>query len=183
MPSLPPKIKILKLSHILLFHMKTRVYFRYFLNDCSNKILLPLSNYQYNHWNSNILFWYFTWQTRSLITFSYYIYNLFIRILVLPREVYCYLASDFCTKNTISTILLIQNVLISWCKHRGPSSTVWWICIRQSVTIVLHVRYAIVYSLRTTSLLGVCIAAWHLSSPNLIKVSSHFLFSTFSLLW
>ena len=73
----------------------------------SNKILLPLCNYEYNNRNLIILFWHFTWQTRSLTTPFYHVDNLFIRILLLPREVYCYLVLPFCSINTLSVILLI----------------------------------------------------------------------------
>ena len=73
-----------------LFGKNIAIVFRF-----SNKILLPLCNYQYNHWNLIILFWHFTWKTRSLITPFYYVDNLFIRILLLPREVYCYLVLTF----------------------------------------------------------------------------------------
>ena len=59
----------------------------------SNKILLPLCNYQYNHWNLMILFWHFTP--------FYYVDNLLIRILLLPREVYCYLLLIFCAIKTV----------------------------------------------------------------------------------
>ena len=118
---------------------------------CSNNILLPFCIYQYNHWNLMILFWHFTWQTRSLITPFYHIVSLFIRILVLTREVYCYPVLNF----EIPSLPFYLFKMHYWADAdtREPSSTVWWICIRQSVISVMHVACTQVNILRTISLL------------------------------
>ena len=120
----------------------------------NHKILLALCNLKFND-----LVLTFTWQTRWLITPFYYVDNLFIRILLLPREVYCYFALVFCFINTLSAILLIQYVLAD-VDTRQPSSTAWWICIRQSDIFILHVAYPPVSSLNYITSRFWCYCCW-----------------------
>ena len=76
------------------------------------------------------------WQTSSNMPL--------IRKLILRSEVYCYFVFDFCTIATLSAILLIQDMLVSWCRHKRTSLNCLMNLHHAKIMIfVLHDAYAL----------------------------------------